>query len=274
MGQPFASLACNGVKDLETRTLAAHNLGVAPSRDLACRHLYSGGWDMLANVEGQRVGIFVSKEDWPSDPHQRERLTRDAISLTKAAGYADAQAMTVLPESFQRGQVVALVSVGATRLLTPELVEELGGWEAVERRASLTRATMQQKRSLYVTELHDATWLAHPVSVRLQHRCSVTSGPRPALPRPDRRLLPCAPSTAKRPSPTQARPHDLPRQNPAERHRRRQQALASRSVLRTGGLCATPHRLEAGRRRLHPRGCCGDASGYSCGGGGDEGDTC
>ena len=138
MGQPMAALAGWGMKTLETRK-----------------------WDMLAQLEGCRVGLYVDHQDWPNKRSELRQVIEEAVQLI-AASEQDSAGTFELPAPLDRGQVVATVGIGSTRPLTGELVTELGGWAVVTQRCCLTRERLEAamvNTGLYVTELHEPEWL-------------------------------------------------------------------------------------------------------------------
>ena len=145
MNQPFAGLVAHGQKTLETRN---HT--------------------MFEGSEGERVLLHVGQRTYPDGGKHLDILRRAGVDEREIAR------LTSLPQGFARGQLVAILELGATELLD----REARCAHDVEHGACAYGDDMGR----YVTQVVRAEWLRKPVPMRGRPGLFQAEVPETALP--------------------------------------------------------------------------------------------
>ena len=130
MNMPFAALVAHGYKTTESRN---HT--------------------MFSELAGETVLLHVGQRTYP-DGGKHVEIMRD-----NGASDAEIARLTSLPAGMSRGNLVALVTLGETRLVEPEAARCT---PEIERRCCATGGAMGR----YLTDVVKTKWLAQPVPGR------------------------------------------------------------------------------------------------------------
>jgi len=154
MNMPFAALVAHGYKTIESRN-----------------------GTMFSELQGHTVLLHVGQRTYPDGGKHVE------IMRENGASDAEIARLTSLPAGMSRGNLVALVTLGATRLVEPEAARST---PEIERRCCATGGAMGR----YLTDVVHTEWLRTPVpgrgrpglfDVRVPEG-SLPKGPAPAQP--------------------------------------------------------------------------------------------
>ena len=151
MNMPFAGLVAHGIKDLETRN---HT--------------------MFEGTEGRLALLHVGMRTYPDGGKHRTILSRGVEGGAPPLDDEAIDRFTSLPEGFRRGQVVAVLELGETRLAS---LEERST-TPVERGACAYGSDMGR----YLTEVRRTAWLKEPVPMRGKPGLFKAEVPRSAIP--------------------------------------------------------------------------------------------
>lgn len=148
MNMPFAALLGHGYKSLETRNGTMFAQGARP---------------------GERLLLHVGRRIYPDGGAHKE------LMRAHGASEAEIRELTSLPHGFGRGQIVAVLELGETQLMSDERARCA---PEVERRVVATGQAMGR----YLTEVVRAEWLEEPVPMRGQPGIFDVEIPAAALP--------------------------------------------------------------------------------------------
>ena len=118
---------------------------------------------------GQQVLLHVGQRTYPDGGKHVEIMAANGASSDEIAR------LTRLPQGFSRGQIVALVTLGETRLVEPEAARCT---PEIERRCCATGGAMGR----YLTDVVSAEWLRRPVPMRGRPGLWDVAVPKDALP--------------------------------------------------------------------------------------------
>lgn len=145
MNQPFAGLIAHGTKTIESRN---HT--------------------MFEGTEGQYAALHVGQRTYPDGGKH--------LTILRRAGLADEEIgrITQLPDGFARGNVVAIVELGPTRISTLD--------ERSEPDIEHACCAYGADAGRYLTEVKAAHWLTRPVPMSGRPGIFDITVPRSALP--------------------------------------------------------------------------------------------